>query len=209
MNRVYHLVIVQTLGRWQRHSPGALESLSYFGIVDRLIAGQEIRHRSVVAGPLHVVVASQWVGARTGPHIVSAYQKQVRDSGRRVGAIAVLGNSHRPEDTDAFGTGNRAGYLLQHFDRKAARLGGKFESERLQALAVLVEVVHPPAEEVGGRQTIVEKIPAERGKPYQVGSGPRVQENIRTPRHLVLPQIRDNQLLSVQLVRPLDARGQN
>ena len=39
--------------------------------------------------------------------------------------------------------------------------------------------------------------------------GARMQENIGAPRHLVLPQVGDDQLLAVKLVRPLDARSQH
>ena len=75
VNGLDHFVIVQALCGWQRDLPGVLESAPDFRIVDRLIAGQEVRHRSVVACALHIVVPAQRVCAGARPHIVAAHEQ--------------------------------------------------------------------------------------------------------------------------------------
>ena len=89
------------------------------------------------------------------------------------------------------------------------RSRGKFQRERLQALAIFVEAVDPVIEKFRLRQAVVEDVAGDRRKPDQVGAGLRMQEEIGAARHLVFAQIGDDQLLAAQLVRALDARRQH
>ena len=42
LDRVDHLVVIEALGGRQLHAPGRFEARAHFGIVDRLIAGQQL-----------------------------------------------------------------------------------------------------------------------------------------------------------------------
>src|SRR5713101_7348146 len=121
----------------------------------------------------------------------------------------MLRHAHSPENTDALRIGDHMRYLLQNLDGEAAGSGSEFERERIQALSIFFEVVDPMIEEGSMRKAVVEQIAADGRKPDQIRACAWMKEHICTPRHLVLPQVRDDQLLTVQLVRSLDPSGQH
>ena len=81
-----------------------------------LVTREEVRHRSVIARTLDVVVSAQRVCARARSHVITRNQKQVGDRRGRIGSHAVLRDSHRPEDADAFRFGDQTRHLFQRLD---------------------------------------------------------------------------------------------
>ena len=98
-----HLVIVEAVGGGKCDAPVGFELRADVGVVDLLIAGEDVGHGAEVAGALHVVVAAQRIGAGAGPHVVAGDEKQIGDGGGGVGAAAVLRDAHGEEDADAVG----------------------------------------------------------------------------------------------------------
>ena len=71
------------------------------------------------------------------------------------------------------------------------------------------EPIDPLIDELLVGKSVVEDVLGHRGEPDEIGAGPRMQEHIRAPRHLVLAKVGDDQLLAVHLVGALDARRQH
>src|SRR5216683_2830585 len=100
-------------------------------------------------------------------------------------------------------------YLLQNLRGEAAGTRRELERERLQALSIFVEIIHPLIEKLSIRLAVVEQVAGDGRKPDQVRARAGMQEEIGAARHFVLPEVRDNQLLTVQLVCSLHACGQH
>ena len=109
MNGVDHFVVVEALAGGQHDAPAFFELGADFVVVDLLVARIDIRHGAEVARALHVVVAAQRIGAGAGAHVVAGDEQQIGDGGGGVGAAAVLGDAHGPEDADAVGLGDLRG----------------------------------------------------------------------------------------------------
>ena len=163
----------------------------------------------MVARALYVIVPAQRISSRTRPHVIARHQQQVRDGRRRIGAVAMLGDAHRPEDTHVLRLSDHMRGALQGLHGNAARFRGELHRERLQALAILLDPRGPFGQELRIRETLIEKIAADGAEPCQVRPGTGVQMQIGAPRHLVLAEIRHDQLLPAQFVRPLHARGEH
>ena len=75
VNRFDHQVIVEPrLGR-QRNPPRLLELRAHIRVIDLLVAWVVVRHGTMVARTLHVVMPAQWIRARTGPHVITRYKQ--------------------------------------------------------------------------------------------------------------------------------------
>src|SRR4029077_14358798 len=95
------LVVVEPWGVGRPALPRRFEARAHLWVVDRLVAGENVRHGAVVARSLHVVVSAQRIRARVWPHIVAGEQQEIGDGRRRIGALRVLRDAYRPEDADA------------------------------------------------------------------------------------------------------------
>ena len=118
----------------------------------------------------------------------------------------MLGDAHRPEDAHALGVRDGVRDGFERLDRQAADARRLFHRERLEALAVRVEAVHPLIDERRVRQAVVQQVAGDGVQPDQVGSRLGMQKQIGAPGHLVLAEIGHDQLLAVEFVRALDAR---
>ena len=146
MDGVDHFVVVEALCGRQLHLPSRFKTRAHFGIVDRLVAGQEIRHGAVIAGALDVVVAAQRIGAGAGPHVIAGDQQQIGNRGGGIRTHAVLRDAHRPENADAIGLRDHVRDLFEQCRRAGRRsCAANSMRERLQALPVLLETVDPLA----------------------------------------------------------------
>ncbi len=58
-------------------------------------------------------------------------------------------------------------------------------------------------------ETLVEDVPGHRGEPHQVRARTRMQEDIGTPRHFILAQVRDDELLTMKFVGAFHAGSEN
>ncbi len=96
MDRIDHFVIIESLRRRQLHVPGCFEARSHFRVIDGLVAGKKIRHCSMIAGALDVIVPAQRVCTGTCLHVIASDEQQVRNGRGGIRTHAVLGDSHRP-----------------------------------------------------------------------------------------------------------------
>lgn len=161
-----HFVAVEAFGRRKRHAPRDLETRANFGIVHRLVARQQIRRGAVVTGALHVVVTGEWVSARAGTHIVAGYEQQVRNCGRSIRTIRVLGYAHGPKDADTSGSSDAFRHSLQRVPGNAARLRRELNSERIEALSIFRQVIDPLAQELFMLETVVQDVANHCREPY-------------------------------------------
>jgi len=83
-------------------------------------------------------------------------------------------------------------YFSQGFNRQPAPFACHFEGERVQALLEFIDPIYPPTDELLIGKSVVEDLLGNRGKPDEIRAGPRVQEHIRSLRHLILAQVRDD-----------------
>src|ERR1700730_16138708 len=71
MNRVDHLVIIESFGRRKLHVPTCFETRADVGVSNRLIAGKKIGHGTVVAGALDVIVPRDLDSYSTRVHMIA------------------------------------------------------------------------------------------------------------------------------------------
>jgi hypothetical protein len=157
----------------------------------------------VVAGSLHIVVPAQRISAGSCPHVIAGDEQQVRNSGRDIRTLAVLGYTHCPENTHTLSLGDHVRHDSDGVFRDTRQLGCCIEAERFQALSVFRHPIHPLAQKLRVCEAIVQKIARDRVYPNQVGCRFRVQEEVCPPCHFMLTQVRDNELLPVQFVSAL------
>jgi hypothetical protein len=105
--------------------------------------------------------------------------------------------------------GNHVGHALQGLDRQIAGFGSELQGERFQTLAIFREAVDPAAQEFGMGEALVEDVAAHGAEPHDVGAGTCPQVEIGPPRHFIFTQVGDDELLPVQLVGALHARGEH
>src|SRR6202041_2034818 len=130
-------------------------------------------------------------------------QKQVRDGGRGIGPLVVLRDSHGPQDANTFRRCNLVRQVSKSFDRQASDPRSGFEGEELEAFLVLLEPTDPLIQELLVGLAGVEQIAADRVQPDQICTRLGVNEEIGTLSHLILAQVRHNQLLTIQFVGAL------
>ncbi len=106
---VDHLVVVFAGGGGESNAPVGFELGADVGVVDFLVAGEDVGHGAEVAGALDVVVAAERVGSGAGTHVVAGDEEEVGEGGGGVGAAAVLRDTHGEEDADAVGCDDLVG----------------------------------------------------------------------------------------------------
>ena len=209
MDRLHHHAVVEADAGGQGHSPGCLELAADGAIVDGLVAGKEVGHGAEVAGALHVVVAAERIGAGTFAHVVAREQEEVGDGGGSVGAAAVLGDAHGPENAGAIGLGDFKCDGLDVFGCDAGDTLGVLEGEGLEGLFVGVEVIDPLLDEIQLGEVMVEEIFCYGVDPDGIGGGVGADEEVGALGHLVLAEVGDDEALAVQLVGTFYAGGED
>ena len=136
MNRLHHLVVIETFGGRKRHIPCLFKPGANFGIVNRLVSGEIIRHRTVVARPLHVIMTAHGISPGSRPHIVSRDEKKVRNCRRSIRTLVVLGDAHCPENADTLGLGNHVRHGLKGLFRQAGDTRSSGHSEGFQTFSI-------------------------------------------------------------------------
>ena len=162
VNGFYHLVVIKTRGGRKRHVPCLFKPCPNFGIIDRLVSWKIIRHRAVVARSLHIVVTTHGISPGSRSHIVPSDEKQVGNGGRSIRTLAVLGNSHRPENANTLGLDDHVRHSLESLFRQARDTRSGFHCEGLQTLSVSIQAIHPLFKKLGVRETVVEQVAADR-----------------------------------------------
>src|SRR6185369_12636894 len=104
----------------------------------------------------------------------------------------MLRHAHSPKYADAFCVGNHSRHLFLSIYRNAAPFRRELQRERLKRFAILFESIYPAIDELRFREAFFDKITADRREPNEIGPWSRMQEDVSTARHLVLPQIRDD-----------------
>ena len=76
-------------------------------------------------------MAAQRISSGSRAHVVPGDKQQVRDRRRSIGTLALLRNTHCPEDADALGVGDHVRDFLQGIYRQSAALGRELQREGL------------------------------------------------------------------------------
>src|SRR5437870_2881477 len=162
VNGFYHLVVIKTRGGRKRHVPCLFKPCPNFGIIDRLVSRKIIRHRAVVARSLHIVVTTHGISPGSRSHVVSSDEKQVGNGGRSIRTLAVLGNSHRPENGNTLSFDDHARHGSEGLFRQARDPRSGFHGEGLQTLSVSIQAIYPLIQKLGVRETVVEQVATDR-----------------------------------------------
>ena len=162
MNGFHHLVVIETCGGRKRHVPRLFKPCPNFGIIDRLVSRKIIRHRAVVARSLHIVVTTHGISPGSRSHIVPRDEKQVGNRGRSIRTLAVLRDSHRPENANTLGFDDHVRHGLEGLFRQARDTRSGFHCEGLQTLSVSIQAIHPLLKKLGVREAVVEQVAADR-----------------------------------------------
>ncbi len=199
-----HLEVIRA--RLQRQplrldAPGARPLRAHALIGYRLVAGVVIFQAAEVACPLHVVVAAHRVAAGAGPAIVAGHQQQVRERGAGIGTVAVLGNTHRPDDADGACLTDQLGGGSEFFNGKPRDLRCEFQREGRQRLAILLHLVDPLSQKRLVGIAVIKHIAGHRRGPYHVSAGTGAQVQVGALGHLMTARVDDQQLLTVMLFR--------
>ena len=162
MDGFHHLVVVQSLGGRQLDLPTSLKSLAHFGIIHRLVTRQHVRHGAMVAGSLHVIVPAQRISAGSRAHVIPGDKQQVRNGRRRIRTLAVLRDSHGPQDANTLRVRNHSCHGGQSFHWQTTNPRGRFHGEGLQVLSVLLQPAHPLIQELSVGLPAVQQIATDR-----------------------------------------------
>ncbi len=204
-----HLVVVEAFGGGEGDAPVGFEFGADVGVVDFLVAGEDVGHGAEVAGTLDVVVSAERVGARAWTHVVAGDEEEIRECGGGVGSAAVLGDAHGEEDADAVGCSDLVGNGGEGGGGDARDAFGVFEGEGLEGSFVLVEIVDPLVDEVHFGEADVDDVFRDGGEPDGVGGGVGAHEDIGALGHLVFAEVGDDETLAAMFVGSLDACGQD
>ncbi len=141
-------------------------------------------------------------GARTT--IVAGHQQQVRERGAGIGAVAVLGNAHRPDDADGACLADKLGGGGELLNGKPRRFCRELQREGCQRLAILLHLVDSFGQKRLVGVAVIEHIAGHRRGPYHVSAGTGAQVEVSALGHLVTARVDDQQLLPVMLFRRFD-----
>jgi hypothetical protein len=130
----------------QRLSPKNFQTISKLGDRIALVVGQHHGDEARIAGPLHIVLATQGVQAGAGPANLSGDAGQCNQAAHVVGAVHVLAHAHAPQHHRGRRVGKGVGHFAQggHIDATNGRhaLGGEGLHMQSQGFKVAGALAH-------------------------------------------------------------------
>ena len=99
----------------KRRVPKLFKPIVSLWIGNALVVGEHHGNEAGIAGPLHIVLTTQWMQTRTRLANLTGDRDQGNEAARVVSAVHVLADAHAPQNHRAFAGGKFTRHLAQRF----------------------------------------------------------------------------------------------